>query len=176
MTERLPPSYARRLRDLERRLERLERGRGGDTYDVAGDLIVGDDAVAGQGLGRPYLPLVFAPIANTMTVNTTNAAMTALLTATFYKQHPRVITQVVAVPSVADTAGEVDLWDDIANVVLAGPVAVAAGVVTTVTLGPVAVAGAHMDLLRIRVRARRTAGTGSMGLRFPAVTAYGLES
>lgn len=154
------------MADLERRLRALERGRSADTYDVAGNLVVGDDAVAGQGLARPYVPLPLLPASTAMEVTTTTAGFVDLWVGVIYKQHAAVLAYPLVRPSDGTTAGEVRLVDITAGtVVMAGPVVIAAGSGPAYRLLQGPLGGAHLEARTISVQARRTAGAGTIGAR-----------
>lgn len=160
------------MAQLERRLARLERGQGADVYDLAGNLLLGDDAVSGQGLTRPYIPLPMLPASTAMDVTTTSAVFVDLWVGVIYKQHPLVLAYPLVRASDATTSGELQLYDATGAAVLVNPVVVGLGFSGYKLLGPVALPGGHLAARTISLQARRTAGAGTIGGRLACC--YGL--
>jgi hypothetical protein len=142
-------------------------------WDRAGNIIVSDDATSGQGLARPWLPVLFGPSAMPAGApSTTSATFDTLWRTLQDKQHPR-LKVVYMVQADADTAGEVQLWD--------GPTAteldlqvIEAGAYRYVYPPRVSVPGGFSADMDVQVRARRTAGTGV--LRVQVFLAMGVQS
>ncbi|MBB5828148.1 hypothetical protein [Micromonospora carbonacea] len=143
-------------------------------WDKNGNYIVSDDAWSGRGLARPYIPIPvqdYAPPTATTTSSTfvdVVAGMTAI-------QHPVLFAYLLVRASDAGTAGEIRAT--IEDVPVGDPIAVALGSYTETYIGPVALdvpATSYGGLRRIAVQARRTSGSGTIGVR--VLSMLGLES
>lgn len=147
-------------------------------WDRGGNIIVADDTVSGEGLAWPNIPAQFVSN-NTLSYNAiTSAAFAGGEVATCYsiRQQPRLRVVVIVQTSDGSTAGEVQLWDATNSAQLGSVQVVPAGAYAIYVLGPVNVeanCGLHAAM-NIQVRARRTAGAGS--LRCAVAEARGLGS
>jgi hypothetical protein len=128
-------------------------------YNRAGDIIVSDDTDSGTGLARPYVPIGLQRANVVEMPKTASASFVDLELGDFYRQHPKAIALVNAGCDTSGTTGEVQVLVDNAVVGTTGPLAFAVGVHV---IGPFAVPGAHMSSHRIKVQAKRTAGTGNV--------------
>ncbi|MEU8264488.1 hypothetical protein AB0C02_28180 [Micromonospora sp. NPDC048999] len=142
-------------------------------YDRSGQYVVTDDAQSGRGLARPYIPIPHGEVSppTTSTGSTSFVTMAEGLTAI---QHPVLLVYGLAMCS-AGTAGEVRVSLDDPGPV--GPVeSIAAGAYRFFYLGPFAMpySGEYGMLHTIQIQARRTAGTGTIGVRVLSI--LGLES
>jgi hypothetical protein len=129
-------------------------------FDRLGNEVLGDDETSGQGLARPWLPVQSKASASIM-ASTTTPTMTNVFDLDVLKQQPKILVGVQAV-SDAGTAGQVDLYNEGTAAVIAGPLTVTSAGVADDLLG--VLAGGHLSLQPIRLRARRTSGTGSVGV------------
>ena len=144
-------------------------------FDANGNTIMADDAVAAQGLSRPWLPLQWQQSSTGVpTINTTSGTFTPLMSSTFFKQHPQVYVAVLAYCSDGTTAGQAQLM--VANSVqqIGTTQTIPAGYYGLIYFGPAPVLGDHMSEIEIEVQVRRTAGAGSVGIR--VWSSYGMES
>lgn len=142
-------------------------------YDVSGNYIVTDDAASGRGLARPYIPIQMGEVA-VPSQTTTSSSFTELYRGANVLQHPALYVYLLVRASDSSTTGEVRLAIDGAPV---GPVLpVTAGSYAFAGLGPVAVPGhgVHEQLHQVAIQARRTGGSGTIGVR--VLSAIGLES
>lgn len=138
--------------------------------------IVGDDAVTGFGLARPYLPvpfyddLQFAPARTT-----TSATFSNLQWATFNVQHPWLYIASLVRCSDGTTGGEIIVnvnGDTVLTTTTTIPVGSNALFDQSVNFASLGT-GYGIDV-EVTVAARRTAGAGNIGVR--VVYAYGKES
>lgn len=128
-------------------------------YDQGGTAVLAEDAVSGQGLALPYLPMTSAPARYTDWQATTNGTFEDIHRITAYKQQPYAYVSIGHASDVAATTGEVQVT--VNGVAVASATAVAF-VVAAVTVGPFALPGAIRDQVEIRVQARRTGGAGNV--------------
>lgn len=135
--------------------------------------VVGEDTATGQGLSRPYVPLVLANLDMSTASHTTATSWTDMEQAIAYKQHPTVFLQALVQTDSATTAS-VRLWDGSHGVQVGSTATVGAGAFVYVTFGPAQVTGAHMATLDLRVQAQTTSGTGAVHVR--TVAAYGRQT
>jgi hypothetical protein len=142
-------------------------------WDRASNIVASDDAVSGQGLARPYLPIRFASLDMSNASGTTSGTFTDLEQALAFKQHPKVN---VTAPVIGDagTAGEFRLWDATHSVQLGSTFTLSAGAFTYASWTGIAVNGAHLSTVDLRLQGRRTAGTGFVRAR--TVLAAGVQS
>lgn len=144
-------------------------------WDKAGNIIASDDAASGQGLGRPYLPVVMTPAYEAgwdYWPRTTNAAMQELWGGQIYVQHPRLAVVIRASSDVSGTTGQVQLT--VGGVAQGSPQSVTFGV-GFFTFGPVSLSDfGHMQQVAVAVTGRRTAGTGA--IRASLYSAYTIQS
>lgn len=127
-------------------------------YDQAGNTVMSDDAVSGQGLATPWIGSpVFAPTATALWPTATSGSYVAQWAAQWYKQQPRVIVQVWT-QSASGTSGDIR--------VSCGGASVTASVGSgdnsnrTFALSPAGTFGAN---LQIDIEMRRTGGSGFIG-------------
>jgi hypothetical protein len=143
-------------------------------YDRAGNNIFSDDTTSGVGLAKPYLPVPFYDYPAVPTQTTTSATFTTLQRAAAHvKQHPRIQVGLLILTS-ADTTGEVRLWDSTNNVRIGSTLTIAANTFGANNIGPDYLLGAHMDTLDLDIQARRTGGTGTIGVR--AIGGFAVQS
>ncbi len=136
-------------------------------WDEAGNIIVSNDTVSGQGLATPYIPLSAMPYASTLTPpqSTTSGTFTGLHRIHGQKQHPW-IRALLVTQSDAATTGEVRLTVGGVAITTAPTAIPASDNSYRVLDAPVA--GDHMDYLYVDVEARRVSGAGAIrvGLAF----------
>jgi hypothetical protein len=143
-------------------------------FDRAGNRTVSDDATSGQGLARPYLPVVFYDYPAYPTQTTTSTTFETLQRASAaVKQHPRIQVGVL-VRSDPGTTGQVRLWDATHGVQVGSTISIGEDDYQGYNIGPVALTGDHMEGVDLDVQARVTSGPGSIGVR--VTTAYGVQS
>jgi hypothetical protein len=144
-------------------------------WDDAGNIIVSDDAVTGQGLGRPYMPVEMWPAFEAgwdYWPRTVSATMQELWGGQIYSQQPRIAVVVRASTDTSGTTGQLQLT---INGVAQGSAQNVAFSVGLISLGPFSLADfGHMDQVAIAVTGKRTAGTGA--LRATVYSAYTLQS
>lgn len=136
--------------------------------DGEGNAVLYTDTTSGQGFGRPYLPVVFYRQRYTDWPSTTSATFEGIFKAEVFKQNSRLSMAVQVAVDDAATTGELEV---LVNGVQLGPVQPIPFGIRILTVGPAAVAGAHMTVLSVEIRARRTAGTGTV--RVEPLHAYG---
>lgn len=142
-------------------------------YDRAGNVIASDDTTSGQGLGRPYIPLQWATHSDQSVpdLTTTSATFVGMQTCHFRKQQPQVEVVFYARSSAADTTGEVRLWNGTRGEQVGSTyVLPVSGYGIQVILGPIN--GTHMQRQELIIQARRTAGTGTVGVRVVGGSGY----
>lgn len=144
-------------------------------YDKKGNYVITDDAWTGRGLARPYIPLQVGDWASPPTATTTSGVFQDLAAGLSAIQHPVMYGYLLVRASDATTAGETRICIDDNPV---GPVfTISAGSFGDAYLGPFAVNVAETNygnIHRISVQARRTAGSGTIGVR--VLSLLGLES
>lgn len=142
--------------------------------DEASNILFGDDAVTGQGLARPWLPIPFTTHSSTApTDKTTSGAFTGLLSARYTKQHPTLRAQILCQASDGSTSGEVQLIKVAGGVQIGTTITVGLGFYGLLTIQG-DVPGAHMEDMELEVQVRRTAGAGTVGVRM--FGCYGQQS
>ncbi|MEV0805723.1 hypothetical protein [Micromonospora sp. NPDC050200] len=144
-------------------------------YDVSGNYIVTDDAASGRGLARPYIPIQVGEV-SVPTAVATSTGFADLHVGAAVLQHPVLYAYVLIRSSDSSTTGEVRMAVDGIGV---GPtLPVNAGAYAYVNVGPFAlpssVLGNYSAIQVLSVQARRTAGTGTIGVR--PLSILGLES
>jgi hypothetical protein len=153
-----------------RQIIRIKRDSGADvlyTYDVAGvqywaltdnasTVVVSDDAVAEQGLARPYIPLPHKVTDWNVLPKTSSASFVTLDEIRYYKQHPKVNMAIRHGASVGST-GE---WQVLQDGVVKASGLIAA--VLNVAFANFTVTGSHMAPLNLDVQARVTSGGGQV--------------
>ncbi|WP_320067861.1 hypothetical protein [Micromonospora sp. RTGN7] len=139
-------------------------------WDRRGTIVVSTDEVSGSGLARPYIPVQVGDW-NAPTNTTTSATFTDMALGYNVIQHPVLHVHLLVRASDATTAGQARVTIDGTP---AGPTTtITAGAYSDMLIGPFAVtptAGLRM----VAVQARRTAGTGTIGVRVLSIV--GLES
>ncbi|KDN84369.1 hypothetical protein [Kitasatospora cheerisanensis] len=143
-------------------------------WDRAGNTIIADDRVSGQGLARPYLSTdAWFGATEVPAFTTSSTSFTTLQHMVWYKQHPRVEANFLVRCSDATTSGQIQLIDD-NNVVVAGPVNVAAGAYYWDAVTGT-VAGGHEARFNLHWQARVTPGsTGNIGVK--GLSTFGIQS
>jgi hypothetical protein len=140
-------------------------------YDEQQNEVIRPDTVAGQGLATPYITDPATPWSRVTTPpeTTTSGTFVALWRLHRVKQHPRIRVQMV-VKNGADTAGEIRLTvaGNVVSLVLTPP----AGTYAYMSLYGT-IPGAHWADVHVDVEARRTAGTGSVGVEVVNVQGVG---
>ncbi|WFE45004.1 hypothetical protein [Verrucosispora sp. WMMD1129] len=142
-------------------------------YDRAGQYIVSDDAASERGLARPYIPIQTGEV-TVPTATTASATFVDMAAGTMPVQHPVLHAHLLIRSDDGSTTGEVRMTLDGEQV---GEVLeVAASQYAFATLGPAALPGVYPygALRTVAVQARRTAGSGNIGVR--VLTILGLES
>jgi len=142
-------------------------------FDAQGNDLWTDDAVAGQGIGRPYISFPVAP-ANTAAGQSTNAGTwTNLYFAAVPKQQP-VINMGGAATTPSGVTGQLRLMEAGTGTQIGAAVTVtsAPGGVAWAIQG--AVPGNHMDTLQLELQGQITGGSGS--ITATVFTAYGRQS
>jgi hypothetical protein len=139
-------------------------------YDRGANIVFADDTDSGQGIARPYIPLgAFMP--NTYpTETTTSSSFVTLQTLVGFKQQPKVVMQVLVRADDPSTDGEIRVIDQDGNVI-GGVQTVSAGAFGYINIGPAALPGAHELAISLNIQARRTSGTGTIGIR--GISAWG---
>jgi hypothetical protein len=154
-------------------------GENGDTgyaamYDQQGNYIVSDDMVAGLGLGRPYIPVQVGEV-SPPTATTTSGTFTDLASGVFPAQHKALYAYLLVRASDATTAGEARVTVD--GTQYGNTLTIAAGSYTYAAINPFVVgltAAEYANFRTVAVQARRTAGTGTVGVR--VMSLIGLDS
>lgn len=153
-----------------RQIIRIRRDSGADvlyTYDVAGvqywaltdnasTVVASDDAVSGQGLARPYIPLPHKVTDWNVLPKTSSASFTTLDEIRYFKQHPKVNMAIRHGASVGST-GE---WRVLQDGVVKASGSIAA--VLDVAFASFTVTGSHMSPLNLDVQARVVSGGGQV--------------
>lgn len=136
-------------------------------YDGNGDVVLADNPV-GAGLLRPRLSVgswVDNTALGTPAQPTTSSTFVTLQTLFGYQQNPYVRVDAIVSSSAADTTGEVIVTDP-SGTQIGSTLTVAANTVAVVTLGPVALPSFSLGSAGYySLQARRTAGTGTVGVR-----------
>lgn len=141
-------------------------------FDHANHYIVTEDTTSGQGLARPYIPLGPMVSNSAPTDMTMSTVWNTLQIGQMYKQHPGLLVPLV-VQSTLGSTGQIRLLDDVGRQI--GPtLAVAANEFSVRNDLIGAVEGTHMNPTGLNLQARRTGGTGAIGVR--AINVIGIES
>ena len=147
-------------------------------YDRDGRSVFSEDTVSGSGLARPYLPVPMAPAYQggwDYWPRTSSTTAQELWTAKMYKQQPKLIVTFRAAVDTSGATGVVDLTVGLANTTNVVASATVAFSVDYFTFGPIDLtAYAHMQQLDVKLRAYRTAGTGTV--RASLLSAYTVQS
>ena len=140
--------------------------------DHDGNVIFAEDAVSGQGLARPLVPLGDW-VSNSYPTDTTNSgSFQTLQTLTGFKQMPKITMQMLVRIDDGSTTGEIRVIDQDSNVI--GSVqSISAGAYVYLTIGPVDMPGTHCQSVGLSIQGRVTAGTGSIGARGTAAWGTG---
>lgn len=142
--------------------------------DSSGNIIFADDtSVPAVGIALPYLNWSSFQSIGVPTDTTNSATFVNLQTNVSYKQHPRIQVQILVRSDTAGTTGEVQLIDQ-ANNVLGGVQTIASLQFGYLTLGPMALPGTWHQGISLFIQARRTGGTGTIGVR--GIYALGLQA
>ncbi|MGI5247764.1 hypothetical protein [Dactylosporangium sp. CA-139066] len=148
--------------------------RGVIQYDRAGNYVASDDVYAGQGIARPYVPLTLGEL-SAPAATTTSATMVDLAAGSAIVQHAGLYLHLLVRTSDGTTAGEARLT--VGGTQVGATLTIAAGANAEAVIGPAAVGGAggaYGSIQRIAVQARRTAGSGTIGVR--ALSLLGVDS
>jgi hypothetical protein len=142
-------------------------------FDKTGNTIIADDGVSGVGLARPYIPIPFydddtVALART----TTSASFVKLGFGKWNKQHPKLVALALVRSSAVDTTGEVRLTAG-GNVVGAVQ-SIAGNEFAYKDIGPGDAPGTFGIYYDLQIEARRTAGTGTIGVR--VMGCHGVQS
>lgn len=144
-------------------------------YDQNGNYIVSDDVVAGGGLGRPYIPLPIGEV-SPPTATTTSATFVDVASGVFPIQHKALYAYLLVRASDATTAGEARVTVD--GTQYGATLPITAGSYAFASIDPFVVELApdaeYADFHTVSVQARRTAGTGTIGVR--VMSLIGLDS
>ena len=129
--------------------------------DNAQQIVFSDDAVSGQGIARPWIPIPvqttrFDDLPSTPNTNWDQLQSTAWRP----KQHPFWKASVSHCVDNPDTTGEARLMLDGVQV---GNAITVAWLNAWTDVGPFPVPGTHMSLHQLELHCRRTAGTGRVG-------------
>lgn len=141
--------------------------------DRHGHVIMADDTNGGQGVALPYLTFG-TPTSNAIPTDlTTSATFTTLQSAAGYWMSAKVTGQILVYSSDASTTGQVRVTDENGTQVGA-TITVTANEFAWVNWGPVVIPGNFGDGKVLNVQARRTGGTGTIGIN--AGTLIGVQS
>ncbi|MFB7671687.1 hypothetical protein ACFC26_09740 [Kitasatospora purpeofusca] len=138
--------------------------------DGLGNPVVAEDSITG-GLARPYLQLGFAPARYTDWLATTSGVFEDIHRSTFGRMQPYAYVSIGHTTDDPSTTGQVQLT--VNGTAVGTPTSVVWGI-SAVTVGPFPLPGAVTAQVELRVRARRTAGTGNV--RCAVLAASGIES
>jgi hypothetical protein len=129
--------------------------------DNNNDIVFSDDAVSGQGIARPHLPIP-TRVRDWRHMPSSDLSSWATVEDTGYtpKQQPYVLIQATHCTTLPDTVGEGRVM---INGVQVGPVWPVAYAVSFTDIGPKLVPGTHMSPVLIELQTRRTSGTGYVG-------------
>lgn len=147
-------------------------------YDrVPGNVVFADDTLGGVGIARPYMSMgqwVDNLASGSFASPTTSGTFVTQQVLDAYIQHPRFRAVVIANSTSTGTTGEVCVIDPYGHQV--GPaLTVPANAVSYLGLGPVAYTSWNFgDTGTFQLQCRRTAGTGSIGVR--GISAWGVGS
>ncbi|NEC93467.1 hypothetical protein G3I71_48850, partial [Streptomyces sp. SID12501] len=111
-------------------------------YDRAGNVIFADDAVAGAGLARPYIPIRFGRAFYLDWPGTSSVSFTDLYLTAVEKQAPMAYVVVAHTNDTSGATGQVQVT--VNGTAVGTPTSTTFGVATT-TIGPFELPGAHMD-------------------------------
>lgn len=140
-------------------------------WDHGGDIVFADDITAGQGLARPYIPLGTFVDALVPTATTTSTSFVTLQTLSGYKQHPKVVFQVLVYAD-SGTTGTIQIIDQSSNVV--ATTNLTSGQFGYVNFGPTAIVGTHELPISLNIQGKVLTGAGKVGAR--GTYAIGIQS
>ncbi|SNR33161.1 hypothetical protein [Blastococcus mobilis] len=140
--------------------------------DRTGNTVLADDTDSGQGLARPYVPIVFYRSRNSDWPTVTGGDWQTVYRAKAPKQQPRLLVRAFAGATDGSTSGELRVM--INGTQHGSTQAVVGATVGEFIFGPDAVAGSHMSDLSVEIQARVTAGTG--GIRVSPSQGEGRQS
>lgn len=142
-------------------------------WDESGNEVFATDS-QNEGLARPYLPLMFTPDLLNNEQQTSSASFDNEWRIDANLQHPKVRVRLY-VRSIGGAEGQVQLFDETDGVPLGDVIDVAAGAYFESGFGdPLVPADSYGEYHDLRVQARVTNGTGSIGTE--VVSAYGVQS
>lgn len=132
-------------------------------FDRNGVVVLADDTDSGHGLAKPYVPVPVTRARYTDMPAVTDAGFVDVLSTpgVFHKVNARARVDIRCTTDVSGTTGEVRVLVDDVQVGDTQPVGF---VVETKYVGPFVMPGDAYSTHRIRVQARRTAGTGAVRL------------
>ena len=172
----VPTDLLDRIRALERQVQALAgrvsiRPAQSRLYDGAGVELWSPSASG--GMGRPYLDASgWWGATEAPAYTTTSATFTSVMHLPWIRQHPSVTAYYLAKCSDGTTSGEARLVDD-AGVPIGPTVTLAVG---AYVYGSVTgkLAGAHLAATYLHWQVRRTAGSGTVGVR--GLSTVGVQS
>lgn len=136
-------------------------------FDNQENVIAGSDGDTGLGLARPFIPVMFVDDATVNpTRTTTSGTFTTLQSAKWNSQNPSLKTFVLVRSSAGDTTGEVRILAN--GMQLGDPQSIAVSEFAVKEFGPTFFGANFGDYYDVEAQARRTAGTGTIGLRVMA--------
>lgn len=129
--------------------------------DGGDNIIASDDAISGQGLARPSIPVPVRAMRFDQLPSAPDTNWTSVVgTGWFFKQQPLASVQMISCSTASDTSGEVRLLLD--DVQVGSVISVAFGVNFT-DFSRFALPGNHMSQHKLELQVRRIAGTGRVG-------------
>jgi hypothetical protein len=171
----LPQDLIDRIKLLERQVKDLGRGRprdGSILWDANGQALIGADTATGHGLASPYIPVSLGVGSVVLpTATTTSATFDVLAIGRYRPQNPRLWAYVLCRSSDGSTTGEIKVT--VAGVDLDAPQTIAAAEYGYHEFGPTVlpIPYVHGVAVDVEVKARRTAGAGTIGAR--VISVYG---
>ncbi|MGW4803012.1 hypothetical protein [Kitasatospora sp. NPDC004272] len=126
--------------------------------DLAGTTVVSEDAVAGTGLARPYIPMMPAPARYTDWLASTSSTFEDIHRFTIKKHQAYAYISLGYTSDLAGTTGTVQVT---VNGTVTGSLPVTF-LIAAATIGPFVLPGPLLGQVEIRVQAQRTAGTGAV--------------
>lgn len=143
--------------------------------DIASNDLFTDDVQSGQGIGRPYIPMVLTKSSDISTLPITTASTTFVNAYNLfgYKQHPRLeIQYLINVP--VSVSAEVQIVDagNSGNIVAGPNTHVGSTFSFQALVG--AIDGSHVGGLNHALQFRVSAGAGTIGIL--AIASYGKQS
>lgn len=138
-------------------------------YDEANNIVVSDDAAAGQGLATPYILHQFASQSQPTDKNTTTTFQTLQVAEALIKQHPRL--RMAILQETTSTTAEYRVRR-VGGSVLHGPILTSTGF--GLEMIEFTLPGAHMEEMEIVVEGRVVSGAGAIGIR--VMSCYGKQT